>query len=411
MFCCEPVCDGFLSRCSVSVEHADDVQVSTTMTLEEAEEMTSSTLSDSTQMSMSNISSQPMSLSVHSEVSAVSHLSETEKHEMEDTIESGTEEYAQGFEEIEHSATMFSDDEDMPVTIDEKCVSEMRDSEKHVRFPQEDATTDVMYTNEQMSQSVEAMMSAASVSSPNDETTSLTFAHCTVDELSRGRPKEKMSEEVKEVSSMTSSIVTEESTLPSTEMTLSSPTDTPASPELLSESPTETLTPMAEEQSTFEQHAHHESSRMSEKKLVKRVSFDNGLPSTFPVFSFGDLPHEHKPLSATSSLDVCVHSDAQSLHSDDVELTSSSHSGGSTSQQEFLAGMPLSEDFKQEKEELFETEVSQSDLADIKTDLVVEGLDYGYLVSQSSLSVVSKGTSLLTNSPNYFSFTPFLSNS
>ena len=191
----------------VSTEGSLDI--SHPMTLEEAEDLTSSTLSDSTQRTLSNVSSQHMSMSMHSEVSVISHLSETEKHEMEDTIESETEEYAKGFEEMPDSV---SEDETGTVTIDEKCVAEMRDSEKHVRFPRDDATTDVLYTNEQLSQSAEGFIDASD--SDSTDLMSSVFAHCAVDELSRGRPKERLSEEVKEASSLTSSVLTEEGSQP-----------------------------------------------------------------------------------------------------------------------------------------------------------------------------------------------------
>lgn len=176
------------------------------MTIEEVEDLTSSTLSDSTQspMTLSNISSsQQMSLSLHSEVSA---LSEAEKHEFEETVDSETDEMVKGYGEMQESLTQSEEGVASPLLIDEKCVAEMKDSEKRVHFPQEDTTTDIMYDNEQLSQSVDD--SADLVCSLGDDC-SLSFAHCTVDELSRGRPKEKTIEEEKEAASLTSSLATD----------------------------------------------------------------------------------------------------------------------------------------------------------------------------------------------------------
>lgn len=198
---------GFILSCVSAEEDNRDVSCSM-MTLEEAESLTTSTLSESPQMTLSNISSQPLSVSMHSEASLISHLSETEKHEIEDTMESETEEYSKDFEEMLDTAATV-EETDSPISLpDEKCVAEIQHTNKHVSFPS-DTTTDVLYTNDQLSQSAEGYISASEVESP-DRAPSSAFAHCAVDELSRGRPKEKLSEEVKEASSMSSSVVAEE---------------------------------------------------------------------------------------------------------------------------------------------------------------------------------------------------------
>lgn len=215
------------------------------MTLEEAEDLTSSTLSDSTQMTLSNVSSQPMSVSMHSEISAVSQTSEAEKHEMEETIECESEMIAEGFDEemSEPSTVNDNEDEQQTITLDEKCVMEMRDSEKHVRFPEgEESTTDVVYTNEQLTQSMEGVIdSASTITSPGDDVTSSVFAHCAVDEYSRGPPKEKSVEEEKETASMTSSFLTEASSATFDPMMSSKTISEADTNESLTESPSQLI--------------------------------------------------------------------------------------------------------------------------------------------------------------------------
>lgn len=264
-------------RNCISTEHDS---VSHTVTLEEAEYLTSSTLSDSTQMTLSNISSQPMSVSIHSEVS---NMSEAEKHELEDTIESDTEEYAKGFEENPDYGAI-SDEE--VILLDEKCVAELKVSEKHVKFPQVDTTTDVLYTNEQLSQSAEGVIDISDTEH-SDVASPLAFAHCAVDELSRGRPKEKLSEEVKELSSMTSSAVTDEGGY-------GQAFSSDISPDFESPESERSTTPTRQ------------------PKTIRHVSFDDGLPE-----DYSSLITEKPCLDHTASLGVEPPSESHSIHSEE----------------------------------------------------------------------------------------------
>lgn len=369
----------------VSTEGSLDI--SHPMTLEEAEDLTSSTLSDSTQRTLSNVSSQHMSMSMHSEVSVISHLSETEKHEMEDTIESETEEYAKGFEEMPDSV---SEDETGTVTIDEKCVAEMRDSEKHVRFPRDDATTDVLYTNEQLSQSAEGFIDASD--SDSTDLMSSVFAHCAVDELSRGRPKERLSEEVKEASSLTSSVLTEEGSQPTklsqvmtnSEQSLDEDSNTPrvATPtehslhaEGLNADPNSTM---------YVRSASPSNSSSNENLPESKVDLGD-----FNVLCANGIELDsHQALSYTSSLEVQASLDVHSLHSDDHDFSPSS-----TSDQ--LAGKAPSESTEHELEHFDDnaTETGETELSsnDSKAESVVTGLACGQTLILADVSLVSKG--------------------
>lgn len=335
------------------------------MTLEEAEVLTTSTLSDSTPMSVSNVSSQPMSLSVHSEISAISQLSEAEKHELEDTIESGTEEYIQGFEEIQDCETALEEDA-LSMSFDEKCVAEMKSSEKHVRFPKDEATTDVLYTNERLSQSCEGFLEPDNFAAAlPDEADSSKFVHCAVDELSKGRPKENFNEEEKESSSIVSSVLTDAS------LDVRSPTELPTS-----------------EPETMTSEAELEPAAIAEagKGVVE-------CPSTMRTIA-------GKALSCASSLDVHVSSEAQSLHSDEPEGSSSDDSVTSLIDNAFesetiadvtkvvdadISAAVVAHDFV--------TEVSDFQMSENKSALFVEGLDVEQSLILADVSVVSKGTS------------------
>ena len=339
------------------------------MTLEEAEDLTSSTLSDSTQMTLSNLSSQPMSVSIHSEISAVSQISEAEKHEIEETIESETEEIAEGFDEMSESLTLTENDDDQSsLALDEKCVFEMKDSEKHVRFPRDETTTDIVYTNEQLSQSTEGVLdSASTITSPGDDVTSSVFAHCAVDEFSRGPPKEKSSQEEKEAASMTSSQMTETEPMissshgdseigspetshaPQTNVLLDE-TEFQGEVEIEAETPTSEEVPIMSDQTVQDQEeaslvsvspsidseVHHtdqeapgeQQDTSPDPMLGKHVSFDDESPDSqagpkmdFSSFSleYGNGMHSnvHQALSYTSSLDVHAPSEVHSLHSDE----------------------------------------------------------------------------------------------
>lgn len=286
------------------------------MTIEEMEDLTSSTLSDSTQspMTLSNISSsQQMSLSLHSEASNISHLSETEKHEMEETVDSGNDELAKGYDEEMQESVSHSEEDSTPVLLDEKFIVEQKDSEKHVRFPQEDTTTDVLYSNEQLSQSIE-VASITTTSLSEEETV---FAHCAVDELSRGRPKEKLVEEEKEAASLSSSLMTD----------IESVATSSTFDDLLSE----TKNALAA-QDTLADTAEQE---ISVYRFEKHVSFDDGSPdsqtgpsvdfSTFTIQSTNGLSGTmHPVLSYTSSIEAQPPSEVYSLQSDEPELSPSS---------------------------------------------------------------------------------------
>lgn len=343
------------------------------MTLEEAEDLTSSTLSDSTQMTLSNLSSQPMSVSIHSEISAVSQMSEAEKHEIEETIESETEEFAEGFDEMSESLTLTENDDDQSsLALDEKCVIEMKDSEKHVRFPGEETTTDVVYTNEQLTQSTEGVTdSASTITSPGDDVTSSVFAHCAVDEFSRGPPKEKSSQEEKELASMTSSQMTEtepmitsradsEVASPETNIGVFDDTEFQGDIEIEAETPTSEDPSSVSGQTSLEQEleslvsptfaleAQSTNQAMPEQSpagaekspdalMGKHVSFDDESPDSLaePKMDFSDFAlaygngmhtNSHKALSYTSSLDVHAPSEVTSLHSDEPQELSPSPS-------------------------------------------------------------------------------------
>ena len=265
----------------------------------QADELTSSTLSDSTQMTLSNVSSQQMSLSMHSEVSAISQLTEEEKHELEATVESETEEITLGFDEM--SASIEQTQEVVISPVPEKCVEELHDSEKHVRFPDDDTTTDVLYTNEQLESSQEEVVAAEESSLSEDVPE--TFAHCSVDELSHGPPKEKYAEEEKELSSMASSMVTSDS----------GGVVTPLA---------DFLSPVADEPEEIQP-----DTPTGRPQLGKRVSFDDEdvtmTPAEGDSVDFRDLELQHpdlfgvhKALSYTSSMEVQPPSDIQSLQSD-----------------------------------------------------------------------------------------------
>lgn len=316
------------------------------MTLEEIEDLTSSTLSDSTPsaMTLSNISSsQQMSLSLHSEVSGVSQLSEAEKHEIEETVDSNNDDLAAGYDEmIESSSTQADSDGQSGVTaelIDEKFVIELKDTEKHVRFPHEDTTTDVLYSNDQLSQSYEGVINASEMSGSVSEDISK-FAHCVVDEFSKGPLKEKTISEEKEAASLSSSVITTDA---------DSAVTSDESTGIITSASQEQFLQEDEQEQEDEEHpstptnqipsgAEGQQSEASESssKFYKHVSFeeDNSPESqTGPSVDFSDfnIPKAnginatfHTVLSYTSSLEAQPPSEVYSLHSDEVELSPSS---------------------------------------------------------------------------------------